>query len=335
VKASLPKVTIQSYPDQQISPSESPSEEITRDPERAPLLAHEMPASFLKRAVMLIAVVGPVIALVIGCYLFWNRGISATDVTLMLSMYVLTILGVTLGFHRLFTHRSFQTYAPIRSLLAILGSMSVQGPVIKWCAVHRRHHQCSDHHGDPHSPHLHGTGVWSLIVGFYHSHVGWLFKADPSDLDRSTKDLRSDRAITWVNATFPVWVAVGILIPGLIGWWVSGSWIGLLSGMLWGGFVRILLMHHITWSINSICHTWGSRDFVSNDHSTNNLPIAIFSLGEGWHNNHHAFPTSARHGLRWWQIDFTWIVIWVMQKLRLVWDVRVPNLQAQRAKRVR
>jgi stearoyl-CoA desaturase (Delta-9 desaturase) len=284
---------------------------------------HEMTRG--QRAAMLLGVIGPFIGLIAAIVLLWGYGVGWLEISLMLGMYALTVLGVTVGFHRLLTHRAFETVAPVKVLLSIAGSMALQGPVIKWCAVHRRHHQLSDREGDPHSPHLHGDGVLGLIRGMFHAHVGWLFEPEPADLGRSVKDLMADKSLVFVDRLFFFWFFLGLLIPTVIGGLVSGSWWGALLGFIWGGLVRVFVMHHVTWSINSVCHVWGTRPYQSQDHSTNNLPIAIISFGEGWHNNHHAFPTSARHGLKWWQVDVSWMFIQMLRMLGLAWEVRLPS----------
>jgi stearoyl-CoA desaturase (delta-9 desaturase) len=292
----------------------------------------------VQSVVMFLSVVGPIAGLVAAIILLWKRhpaggGIGWGEVFVMVAMYALAGFGVTIGFHRLLTHRSFETFRPVRLLLAILGSSAGQGMVIRWCATHRRHHQVSDREGDPHSPHGHGGGFVERIRGFYHAHVGWCFKADRTALARSVPDLLADRALLAIDQLYFLWVALGLFLPALILGLGRGSWAGFVSGLIWGGLVRVCLMQHVTWSINSVCHIWGGRPFRSGDHSTNNFPIAILSLGEGWHNNHHAFPTSARHGLKWWQFDATYAVIRMMAWLGLAWDVRVPNQAAIDAKR--
>ena len=251
----------------------------------------------------------------------------------MVVMYSATGFGVTIGFHRLLTHRSFETFRPLRVLLAILGSAAAQGMAIKWCAIHRRHHQESDGEADPHSPHLHGqSGFRGLIRGLWYAHVGWAFEADKPQLQGSVRDLLADRAMVLVDRLYLLWVAIGLIVPAAaLGLYYQTS-NGALAGLVWGGLLRIFIMHHATWSINSVCHVFGSRPFDSGDHSTNNFPIAIVSLGEGWHNNHHAFPNSARHGLRWWQFDSSYIIIKTMSLLGLVRNVRVPSEEAMRAK---
>ncbi len=285
-----------------------------------------------QRVAVFLTVVVPLVALLGAIVLLWGRGIEWLDLGLLAVMYCIAGFGTTIGFHRLFTHRSFETPRFMRVLLAICGSMGAQGPVIRWCAVHRRHHQVSDHEGDPHSPHLHGEGVGNLLRGMLHAHVGWVFKPDPVDLSRSAGDLLEDPWLGFVDRTYLLWVFVGLLLPAAIGGWITGSWVGAFTGFLWGGLVRMGTMHHVTWSVNSVCHVWGDSPFRSNDQSTNNLPVALLSLGEGWHNNHHAFPTSARHGLRWWQFDSSYVLIRLMALCGLARKVRLPSPAAMRGK---
>ena len=310
------------------APSPPPSDEIAPG-EIAP---HAMP--WAQRVTMFLSVVGPFVGFVGAVVLLWGHGVGPADLAAMALMYCVAGYGVTIGFHRLLTHKSFETYRPLRILLAIFGSIGAQGAVIRWCATHRRHHQVSDREGDPHSPHHHGDSPAGMLRGLWHAHVGWCFEPDVKDSARSVPDLLADRAMVWVDALYFFWVFVGLLIPAaLVGLW-TGSWGGALSGMLWGGLARIFLMQHVTWSVNSVCHVWGSRPFRSGDHSANNLAVAILALGEGWHNNHHAFPTSARHGLTWWQFDSSYVLIRLMEKLGLAWNVRVPNEAALAAKRI-
>jgi len=239
-------------------------------------------------------------------------------------MYVLTGLGITIGYHRLFTHRSFKTVRPVELGLAVIGSMAVEGALFRWVAMHRRHHQHSDQPGDPHSPHEFGRGFFAAIAGWWHAHVGWCFKREAPGLDRYVRDLGKDRCLRRVSRLFPLWVALGLLIPAAAGGLITGTWLGAALGFLWGGLVRVFLVHHVTWSINSVCHLWGTRPYATRDESRNNAVCGVLAFGEGWHNNHHAFPNSARHGLRWWQLDTSYLVIWVMARLGLAWRVRVP-----------
>ncbi len=281
-------------------------------------------APFIQRAVSLLTVIVPFIGLLSAIYLLWGVGFGWLHLGMLVGGYVLTGLGVTVGYHRLFTHKSFRTGRVMTLILALLGSMAVEGPIIRWAAIHRRHHQYSDREDDPHSPHGHGHGVRAFLKGLFHAHMGWLFEADPPDMRKYVPDLISDRMIRRMSALFPLWVVVGLLIPAGIGWLVSGSWTGGLLGLVWGGLVRIFLVHHLTWSVNSVCHLWGARPFRTADHSRNNTIFGVLAFGEGWHNNHHAFPASARHGLRPWQVDVSYMVIRGLAAVRLAHDVRVP-----------
>jgi stearoyl-CoA desaturase (delta-9 desaturase) len=289
-----------------------------------PVVRYE-PASFLERAVTMAGVTLPLAGLVAAIAMLWGRGFSWVDLGLLIGMYVATAIGITVGYHRLFTHKSFETVPLIKFLLAVLGSMALEGPMLKWVAMHRRHHQHSDDVDDPHSPHHHGGGLKGLVLGFWHAHVGWIFTKDPSDLSKYVGDLVRDRVLRLISNTWFLWAAVGLLLPALLGGLITRSWTGVLCGFLWGGLARIFLVHHITWSINSVCHLWGTRPFDSHDQSRNNLVFGVLGFGEGWHNNHHAFPTSARHGLFWWQIDFSYYIIRGLEFLRLAWKVRVPD----------
>ena len=275
----------------------------------------------------LAAVVVPFLGLAAAGALLWGWGLSWVHLALLLVMYVATALGVTVGFHRLFTHRSFETSWAIQFIFAALGSMAAEGPLLKWVAIHRRHHQHSDTHDDPHSPHHEGQGIFGLVRGFWFAHLGWIFKPDPPNLARYVQDLRQSALLRQVSALFPVWVAVGLLIPAVLGGVLTGTWSGAILGLVWGGLARIFLVHHVTWSVNSVCHLWGGRPYQTGDHSRNNFLFGILALGEGWHNNHHAFPTSARHGLRWWQVDVSYWVICGLTLPGLAWKVRLPVRQ--------
>jgi stearoyl-CoA desaturase (delta-9 desaturase) len=274
--------------------------------------------------VNLVAVVAPFLGLVAAAVCLWGRGFSWVYLGLLLGMYSLTALGITVGFHRLFSHRAFETNRVIQLFLAALGSMAAEGPLLKWVALHRCHHQYSDQPNDPHSPHQHGQSLGGLLRGLWHAHVGWVFLADPPDLPHYVKDLRQSRLLRTASTLFPLWVAIGLLIPAALGGLLTGTWMGAVFGLLWGGLARIFLVHHVTWSVNSVCHLSGCRPFRTNDHSRNNFLFGILALGEGWHNNRHAFPTSARHGLRWWQIDLSYWVIRVLALLGLARKVVLP-----------
>ena len=250
-------------------------------------------------------------------------------------MYVLVGFGVTVGFHRMLTHRSFEAKPWLRATIAIFGSMSVQGAVIHWVADHRRHHTFTDEEGDPHSPHTHsGEGWRGVITGLWHSHMGWLFEDDHTSARRFAPDLRKDPVIRWVDKLFPLWVVLGLVIPFLAGLALSGGslWAG-FTAFLWAGLVRVFLLHHATWSVNSICHMYGRRSFATEDESRDNWLVALVSLGEGWHHSHHAFPTSARHGLQRTQIDPSFAVIRGLERLGLVWNVKTPRAEQIAAKR--
>jgi len=286
------------------------------------------------RLVNFLAVVLPFLGLVAAAMFLWGWGFHWVDLGLLLGMYALTMIGVTVGFHRLFTHRAFEASPVVQLVLGVLGSMTVEGPLLKWVALHRRHHQYSDRPDDPHSPHHQGRGVVGLLRGVWHAHIGWFFDPDPPDLDRYVPDLRQSRLLRGVSALFVVWVAIGLLLPAALGGLLTGTLTGAGLGLLWGGLVRIFLVHHVTWSINSVCHLWGRRPYRSGDQSRNNFVFGMLAMGEGWHNTHHAFPTSARHGLRWWQIDVSYYLIRFLALLGLAWNVKVPGKQAQAAHRV-
>lgn len=311
----------------------------------APKAPDEIPAAItavrpprlqkLERRLTLAVTIIPFAGTAIAVPMIWNRGIGWSDVALFLIFYSISGLGVTVGFHRMLTHRSFNGKPWVRGALAIAGSLALQGPVIRWVADHRRHHAFSDAPGDPHSPHLaEAQGVKGVIQGLWHSHMGWFFDKETTKVSRFAPDLLKERVIRKVDKLFPVWVIVSIAAPALAGLAISRSWYGALTGLLWGGLARIFFLHHVTWSINSICHFYGKRPFKSEDHSTNNWVLSLVSFGEAWHNNHHAFPTSARHGLGRWQLDPSAALIRLLEKMKLVWDVKVPSSKQLLAKKV-
>lgn len=292
-----------------------------------PLVAPQR-ISLRVRIVLLTAVIVPFLGLIAAIVSVWGWGFRWTDLAILTGMYLLTVLGITVGFHRLFTHRAFETHRAVQFVFAVLGSMAVQGPLLQWVALHRRHHQHSDEPEDPHSPHHQGEGVLGILRGLWYAHLGWMFTPKPPDLPKYVKDLRESKVLSAVSKLFPLWVAVGLVIPAALGWLFVGSISGAWTGFIWGGLVRILFVHHVTWSINSICHVWGAQPFRSNDESRNNAIFGIFGLGEGWHNTHHAFPTSARHGLRWWQLDVSYWVIRALELSHLAWNVKLPSRAA-------
>lgn len=291
-------------------------------------------APLLNRIFSLIAIVAPFVGLLAAMVLLWGVAFDWIHLVLLGVGYLLTGFGVTVGYHRLFTHRSFKTNRLVTATLGVLGSMSVEGSILDWVATHRRHHQHSDGEHDPHSPHGHAEGIRGLIRGFFHAHIGWFFAASHPEIRRYVKDLESDALVRRISQLFPLWVLLGILIPTVIAGVVTMSWTGALLGLLWGGAVRIFLVHHVTWSVNSACHLWGTKAFRSHDESRNNLLFGLLAFGEGWHNNHHAFPTSARHGLRWWQIDTSWWLIRLMGLVGLASEIRLPSPERVAAKRL-
>ena len=256
------------------------------------------------RLVNLLAVVLPPIAIALAIVVFWNDVVGIHDLALLAAMYVITGFGVTVGFHRMLTHRSFRTPKAVEYLFAAAGSMAVQGPVINWVADHRKHHAHTDDEGDPHSPHVgRGSGVLGAIRGLLHAHVGWLVSDHGrAERERYARDLVEDRGMRAINRSFLWLVGLGLAVPFAIGYLVTGELSGALTALLWGGLVRIFLLHHVTWSINSICHFFGRRRFAVDDHSTNVWWLALPSFGEAWHHNHHAFPRSAEHGLKRWEL---------------------------------
>ncbi|HEX6229076.1 MAG TPA: fatty acid desaturase [Solirubrobacterales bacterium] len=276
----------------------------------------------------------PFIALVFAGWQVWGSALHWSDIFLFVGMYVLTGLGVTVGFHRHFTHRSFKAGRWLRGLLAILGSAAIEGPVISWVADHRKHHAFSDEEGDPHSPHVdHGHGLRGALRGLYHAHMGWLFIHNQrGKRERFAPDLLRDPLISWVDRTFLLWATLGLFIPFVLGWAIGGTLFAAVTGLLWGGLVRVFVLHHFTYSINSLCHVFGRRDFVTSDESRNLALIALPTLGEAWHNNHHAFPTSATHGLGRWQLDPSAAVIYLLERLGLVWDVVRPSPERMQSK---
>ncbi len=277
----------------------------------------------------------PIIALLVVAWQIWGDWLYWSDLIVFAIMYVATGLGITVGFHRLFTHRAFKAKTSVRATFAILGSMAIEGPIISWVADHRKHHAFSDQPGDPHSPHVdHGHGFKGAMRGLLHAHVGWLFiHTQRGRHERYAPDLMADPVIRWVNKWFFAWAVGGLVMAFLLGWLIGGSIHTALTGLLWGGAVRMLVLHHVTYSINSLCHFFGRRAFETKDESRNLLWLAIPSFGESWHNNHHAFPTSAEHGMRGWQIDTSALVIRGLEKAGLAWDVvRIdPEKQAKRA----
>lgn len=275
-----------------------------------PATEPKLEKSPLEKFVVLLIVLLPFLGTIYAMVMLWQQYVDWLDVTLMFTLYVISGLGITIGFHRMLTHKSFETSRPLKALFLIMGCMALEGDPISWASTHIQHHAHSDDEEDPHSP----------LEGLWHSHVGWLF-THKNNIEMYGKWLTKDPTIVWVSKTWYLWAALGILIPTLIAGW---------SGLIWGGLVRIFLTHHITWSVNSICHTFGRRDYNTRDASRNNFIVGLLAFGEGWHNNHHAFPRSAFHGLRWWQIDISAYIIRALEKLGLVWNVYRVKPEDQR-----
>jgi stearoyl-CoA desaturase (delta-9 desaturase) len=288
--------------------------------------------SKLERSMNLTAVVIPFVAFLAAIVLLWNEWVGPTDLAILAIMYLPTGLGITIGYHRLLTHRAFDAPKPVKYTLATLGSMAVQGPVIDWVADHRKHHAFADEDGDPHSPHGHGGGFKGAVQGLLHAHMGWLLSTQgQAEKRRYARDLLEDRGLRRINRNFPWIVLAGLAIPAALGFVLTGGDpMGALTGFLWGGLVRIFLVHHITWSINSVCHYFGRRRFDLEDQSTNVFWLALPSLGESWHHNHHAFPRSANHGLRRWEIDVSGLLILGMEKIGWAHNVVTITPERQR-----
>ena len=291
-------------------------------------------ARFQRRLVLLVTIV-PFLGFAAAVWTLWGTGLTPLDAGIFVAMYYFTGLGVTIGFHRLFTHQSFETKPWVRNTLAIAGSMAIQGPVIRWVADHRRHHAFSDQPGDPHSPHLdEGPGVKGVLKGLWHAHLGWFFDPEQTSARRWAPDMVKEPAMRRIDSLFPLWAAISFLAPPIVGGLVTGTLRGAVTAFLWGSLARIFFLHHVTWSINSICHFYGKRPYETTDHSTNNWVLSLISFGESWHNNHHAFPTSAVHGLSKGQIDMTGGVIKLMRRVGLARDVKVVGNKQISSKRV-
>ena len=284
-----------------------------------------------ERIANLTGVVLPFVGVIAAIVLLWNRAVDLTDIGILVVSYLVTAIGVTVGFHRLLTHRAFATYPWLERTFAVMGSMSVQGSVMDWVADHRKHHAHTDVEGDPHSPHVgHGSGV----AGLWHAHTGWLLETQgQADWRKYARDLYDDPAMRAIGRRFPLLVVISLAAPTLAGFVLHGfTASGALQGFVWGGLVRIFLVHHVTWSVNSICHFFGKRRFEIDDRSTNVAWLALLSLGESWHHNHHAFPRSAMHGLRRWEVDPSAWIIGALERIGLAWNVIRISPERQIAK---
>jgi stearoyl-CoA desaturase (delta-9 desaturase) len=302
--------------------------------EQPPVATVRQRTTLTSQVITVIAVVVPPLGLFMAMGLLWGVAFHPVDLILLVTLYFLCGIGITVGFHRYFTHRGFDATTPVKAGLGILGCMAMQGPLTQWVTDHRKHHALSDLDGDPHSPHAgHGPGFFGAVRGFVHAHVGWLFTL--KGMERGEiygKDVFEDRLIRRIDHLYLLWVVLTFGIPFAIGYAVGGTWHAAVEALVWGGLLRVFLYQHATFSVNSICHMFGRRAYRSRDESRNNWVVAVLTFGEGWHNNHHAFPASARHGLDRLQLDIAWITIRSLEKLGLAWDVRLPT-ESQRARR--
>jgi stearoyl-CoA desaturase (delta-9 desaturase) len=310
-----------------------PSEQTTGlsgEGEVKPLL--DAPQHLAAAIAMWAFVIGPMVALAVVVPLAWGWGLTMLDVIMFVVAYAISGAGVAVGYHRHFTHRSFKARRPLRIALAVAGSLAVEGSPVQWVANHRRHHAFSDREGDPHSPWRYGNSTGAVFKGLLHAHIGWMLKRELSNRARFAPDLAADRDVRIVGYLFGPLTAVSLLGPALVGGLVTGTWTGALAGFFWAGMVRMALLHHVTWSVNSICHVAGKRPFASRDRATNFWPLAILSFGESWHNSHHADPTAARHGVLPGQIDLAARIIWLFERLGWVYDVHWPRAERLAAK---
>ncbi|HLO49415.1 MAG TPA: acyl-CoA desaturase [Kamptonema sp.] len=312
-----------------MSPNSAP---ITANSPLAPIaIANPRLATMQRRRAFLfhlISLLGCGVGIVQVYYYGWN----ALDLGLLIGFYFLIILAGTVGFHRYLAHKTFQTSHPCKAILLILASMGGQGPPVNWVANHRRHHQYSDLSGDPHSPYVYGERELSGFQGFYHAYLGWVFTGEITNPSLFAKDLLSDRLVAWINRHYFTWILLGLMLPTLIAGMVTQTWSGALSGLLWGGVIRLFFSINYGHLINSCQHLFGARPFPTKDHSTNNGWLALITGGEAWHNNHHAFPNSARFGLWWWQIDLGYALIQLLAWLGIVWEVKCPSPEAIKAR---
>ncbi len=304
----------------------------TTAPAAEPLLAVESKRRG-ENAVLAIVIAVPFAALLAAAPVAWGRGLGWRDLALAVVMYAISGHGITVGFHRYFTHGSFRANRPLRVALAVAGSLAIEGPVIRWVADHRRHHAFSDREGDPHSPWRYGESLPALLKGLGYAHIGWLFDVDQANPRRYAPDLLKDRDVALVSRLFPALAATSLLLPALLGGLLSWSWQGAVTAFFWASLVRVALLHHVTWSINSICHALGRRPFASRDRSGNVWWLAVLSMGESWHNLHHADPTCARHGVLRGQVDSSARVIWLFERLGWATAVRWPREQRLAARR--
>ena len=302
---------------------------VVADAEVKPLL--DAPQNLAAGVTMWVFVIGPMLCLIAAVPIAWGRGLSALDIGLAVGAYLVSGFGVTIGYHRCFTHRSFKARRGLRIALAVAGSLAVEGSPVQWVANHRRHHAFADREGDPHSPWRYGTDARALLKGLLFAHIGWMLRRELSNRARFAPDIAQDRDLHVVGRLFGPLAAISLLGPALVGGLATGSWGGALEAFFWAGLIRMAVLHHMTWSVNSVCHVAGRRPFSCRDRATNFWPLALLSFGESWHNSHHADPTSARHGVLPGQLDPSARLIWVFEKLHWAYDVRWPRVDRMRA----
>ncbi|MGF7234685.1 MAG: acyl-CoA desaturase [Frankia sp.] len=288
----------------------------------------------LQRRHFLLFDIIPLFGTVAALALLAVRPIGVTEIALFFSMWLLTGLGITVGYHRLFTHRTFKVAPGVAAILAVFGSMAGQGGVVSWVAMHRRHHECSDREGDPHSPNLAGGGFKGRVRGLAHSHFLWMRRHEYPNIIHYAPDLIKDRTLARIGRLYYHWIVLGLLLPALIGGLVEQSWTGALTGFLWGGLVRMFFLEHVIWAINSFLHMFGTRPYESREKSRNGGVFALVSLGESWHNNHHAFPESPSFGLSWYRLDPGYWLIKLLAVGGLAWDLKVPSEARKKASRI-
>ncbi|MHB1330931.1 MAG: acyl-CoA desaturase [Minisyncoccota bacterium] len=296
-------------------------------------LSRQSTPNVAERSVVTFLIFAPFVAFIVSFFV-WNSFVVMSAMVQVVAWYFITVLAITVSFHRELTHRSVTLHPVARYILAFFALFSVEGTIKDWCARHRKHHEHTDDEEDPHSPHSFGSGVFGVVRGFFHAHCGWIFSASRPDYNRYIPDLLKDKGLMVLDKLFPLIAVSSFILPGFITFAFEPSLKGFFAGIFWGGFVRIFMVHHVTWSINSVCHLWGTRPFESKDESTNNKYIALLSAGEAWHRNHHAFPWSARLGLRPWEIDWGWMAIRVLDFFGLVRKIKVPTLEQIEAKRI-
>ncbi len=281
----------------------------------------------VQRLITSLILFGPLVGVVVAAVALFGGHVTVLDLVLAVSFYAVSGHGMTAGFHRMLTHRSFETRRWVKVALVLAGSLAMEGSVNGWVANHRRHHVYADRDGDPHSPYAYGSSTIACVRGALHAHVGWLFQCQPSDVDQWAADLEADPDLVMISNLFPVMCVVSLAAPTLIAWAITGTLAGALGGLIWGGLVRVFVLQHSTFAVNSACHLWGKRPYATNDddRATNFAPMALLTMGEAWHNVHHSSPRLARHGVDRGQIDSTARLIWILERLGLVWNVRWPD----------